>query len=217
MYLAKRLFLVSILMLTTKVLAQESESYSHYDDIVAELKASAEDPVPPAANRLEWDDVAMHGGIGLASSYTHLIFPMAGGVMETSGLLMGFELHGGMNLFSRVARLEVAFRNFPQKQITPEVAVKAKDYEGRLLFVPQIFTRTSLRMGTGLSLHEVNVSSLDGTYSERPWRYSVLLGLERKVAESVSLGPDFSYRAPLASATFEKSSWDASFRLNATF
>jgi hypothetical protein len=210
--------LVLASLTVTKVRADEDGSFVNYEAIVNDLKASASESVPPVKD-IGWEDVAIHGGLGLATSYVSFDSPTLN--EEASGLMKGFEAHVGVNLFSRDARAEATFRNFAQDGINSRVHASMRELEASVIFLPTLADKTLLRMGGGLSERFMDIQShaLGGWVqqsSTTPF-YSILLGFERKISKDVSVGPDFAHHASLDSSSFNKSSWDASFRLNATF
>ncbi|NJM10452.1 MAG: hypothetical protein HC883_06290 [Bdellovibrionaceae bacterium] len=175
---------LSLLTLTifcaTNVLAQDDQSFVNYESIVNELKADAEDFPMPAEAELGWDEVALHGGLSIASSF---IFITAPNGASGGGMLKGFEAHAGANLFSREARAELAFRSF-----TPEdfgkVHVDLKEIEARLIFLPVLRNKLLLRMGFGLTMRFMDIDGRrDGqsSHSEASTpSSSLIVGLERK-------------------------------------
>lgn len=212
--------LIATGLITTNVWAQEDESFSSYESIINELRDSANAPEPSSdlENGLDWDEIALHGGLSAAFSYISAESPS--GRLGT-GLLKGFEGHFGMNLFSRVSRAEMVYRNFSPEVLSRETTLTMNEFEARIVFLPVLRDRVLLRMGAGLSARQTEATFRDGAQTSRITQAhgasSLLLGFERKLAREVSLGPDFSYRSPMTNDSIEKSSWDASFRLNATF
>lgn len=213
---------VAVLMglVTTNVWAQDEESFSSYESIINELKATAEAPEPSTEREhgIDWEDVAIHGGLSAAFSYISAESPTG---RVGTGLLKGFEGHFGMNLFSTVSRAEMVYRNFSPEVLSRDMTFTMNEFEARIVFLPVLRDRLLLRMGAGLSARQTEATFLEGAKSTHVTQAhgasSILLGFERKLAREVSLGPDFTYRSPLTDDSLEKSSWDASFRLNATF
>lgn len=201
----------------TNVAAMDDESFANYDSIVSDLRISADSDETPARPETDWDEVALHGGLSAALSFVRVQSPFDGKV--GTGLMKGFEGHIGFNLFSRASRAELLFRNFSPETLSSDMQVDMNEFELRLVFLPVLRDRLLLRMGAGLSARRIDVETRDqsGLVSQSHVASSILVGLERKIAREVSVGPDVSYRAPIGSGTVEKSSWDASFRLNATF
>lgn len=205
---------------TTNVWAfDDDESFTSYDAIISELKTDA-DAYRPVSETVDWDAVAMHGGLGFTASFVNLEMGNIG-VNQASGLLKGFEAHVGFNTFSRKGRIEAAFRNFAHDALSNTVNADMRELEGRIVFLPVLSDKSLLRMGGGLSQRFFDVNArLPGGEVHRSWStpyYSLILGFERKVAKTVSVGPDFSHHAPLDASSYSKTAWDASFRLNATF
>jgi hypothetical protein len=196
----------------------DDESFSNYESIVSELKASAED-YKPVHEEPDWAAVALHGGLGLTATYVNIDIPSFG--VTSSGLLKGFEAHIGFNMFTRNARLEAAFRNYAHDGISSSMQADMREIETTLVFLPHLQDKLLLRMGAGISERFIEVQGRTpaGEFhkSSSAPNYSLMLGFERGISKSVAIGPDFSHHAPLDASSFSKSSWDASFRLNATF
>lgn len=208
--------LIFALIPTTNVWADEDDdSYTSYDAIVADLNESANETyIPPSPDAFDWDEVAIHGGVGLATTFVQ-IDAVSG---RSTGLLKGFEGHFGVNLFSKSARAEGALRTFMPTETSGGATTELKEFELRVLYTPRIFTKTMLRMGGGVAARYMtfNVSGL-ASYNLSTPASSFTLGFERKMSPHVALGPDVSYRSSLISDTIDKSAWNASLRLNATF
>jgi hypothetical protein len=197
----------------TNVAAAEDGSYQNYDAIVSELKASADEPLPPRVDT-RWDDVALHGGFGFATALVNVYAPEGIGA---HGILKGFEAHCGMNLFSTRVRAEGTFRNFSDESINAGLRVDLREFELALIFLPNLNAGNALRMGAGLTARNMTLSSATFSHQTTTPDSSVILGFEHKISKQVSLGPDFAYRSALIGDTFDRYSWDAAFRLNATF
>lgn len=211
------LLLILFLGFATNVAAEGDESFVTYDSIVSELKATAEEP-EPVRDDLNWEEVAIHGGVGFATSFMTVQSPEG---VEGSGVLKGFAAHIGANLFSRKARAELTFRNYAQESLASDLDVNLREFELALIFLPVLTAKTKLRMGGGLAARFMDLSVRSGTgwisrESSTPGS-SLRLGFEHKLSNQISIGPDLAYRSTMNTETFDKSAWDASFRLNATF
>lgn len=200
----------------TYVQAADDESFVSYDAIVNELQADADDVPPPPEEQLNWDEVALHGGMGIVTSFVSLTAPNGA---SGGGMMKGFEAHFGANLFSKKARAEFAFRNFAPEDFG-NLHVDLKEFEARLIFLPVLAYKTLLRMGAGLTTRYMDIDGrANGTWAHDEATTpatSLILGAERRLSKAVSIGPDFAYRSAL-NDSFDKSSWDAAIRLNATF
>lgn len=208
----------ALLAVSTNVWA-EDESYTNYDSIVNELKSSTDDKMPtPPTDDFDWQEVALHGGIAFATSWVSLTSPDG---VAASGLLKGVEVNFGMNLFTRKLRAEGAFSSFAEEQLEHNLKADLREFELRLVYLPQIQDDTTVRFGLGLAARYMSVDSqTSGQWANHQASTPsslFLIGFERKISPSIALGPDVSYRSALVSDTFDKSAWDASFHLNATF
>lgn len=215
--LASMAVICSLFSLSTNGWADEDGSFTGYEDIVSELKASADEPLPKT-EVTDWDAVALHGGFALATSFLSTTAPNGA---AGSGLLKGFELNVGSNLFSRKARGEIAFRSYSPETLSRELSATLREFEARLIFLPLLNDKTIMRMGPGLTSRQLELSSKgtgrNGTFKSSTPSFLLVMGVERKVSKNISVGPDVAYRSPLQRDSIDKSGWDASFRLNATF
>jgi hypothetical protein len=214
---------VSTIVWTSEVQASdEDSSYSNYDAIVSELKASMEEtaPVPrkTAGIELEWEDIALHGDLGFATSWVAVTSPNG---VAGNGLMKGVQFGFGMNLFTRKVRAEGAFSNFSSESLSPNLKADLKAFELRMIYLPAIAHKMTMRFGLGLAARYLNLETNTGgpasVYQASTPSSVLLIGFERKINSTFALGPDISYRSAIVGDTYDKSSWDASFRLNATF
>ncbi|MGZ3723790.1 MAG: hypothetical protein ACXVA9_12695 [Bdellovibrionales bacterium] len=212
---------MSLMLISTNVwAADEDTSYSNYDSIVNELKTSIDDrPAPPPIGEdFDWQEVALHGGLAFATSFVHVNAP--NGAVGT-GMLKGVEFNFGMNLFTRTMRAEGAFSSYASEELDNNLKADLKEFELRVVYLPALQDNTTLRFGLGLAARYMNLDSRAGgvwqNYQGSTPSSLFLVGFERKISANVTLGPDLSYRSAIVSDTFDKSAWDASFRLNATF
>ncbi len=209
--------LLLLLALSTNVRADEDGSYVGYDAIVSELKASAEDiPKPAPAN--DWEEVALHAGIGLSTSLVSFHLPDGN---SGSGLFKGLQVSGGFNLFSRDMRAEAAYSSYQHESFDGNMGGDLKEFEARIVYSPRTSTGMIARLGAGLAARYMDIT-VHGSGRETAYNVStptslLLFGLEKKVGKSIAVGPDISYRSAIGGATIDKTSWDASLRLNATF
>ena len=202
-------------VLTGPAHANDGDSFANYDSIVSELKADAETTPVVKLEPMDWDSVALHGSLGLAGSLISVPNQRRG--TSSPGFLKGFEAAIGSNTFSSQARAELAFRNFANERVAAGLDAEMREFEARMIFLPKLQDDVRLRMGFGLTQRLLNFAS-DGDKGDRSGTYyTLLIGAERSVAKAISVGPDLAYRDSMSRASGRKSSWDASFRLNATF
>lgn len=207
------LLIAIVSLFTTNVWAYEDESYTSYDSIVNELKASADDNSAPEQPDLNWDEVSLHVGMAYVNSVPDISIP---GDSATFGMINGFEVHTGANLFSKKVRGEIAFRNFMPADIGSG-RLKLRELQARVLALPPINDSNLLRMGFGLSARYMDIDfGPEFNGSATTPAANLILGFEHRFTRSIAVGPDLAYYSPMAT-TFDKSSWDGAIRLNATF
>lgn len=207
--------LLVLILASASAFGNDGDSFASYDSIVSELKMDAEAEAPVKQQPMDWDAVAIHGSLGLAGSLISVPNQRRGAT--TAGLLKGFEIAAGANTFSSRARAELAFRNFANERLASGLEAGMREFEARMIFLPKLEDQVRLRMGFGLTQRMLSVAN-DGQKGD--WSggyYALLVGAERTVGQAISVGPDVAYRDSVSRATGRKSSWDASFRLNATF
>lgn len=211
----KKLILFITILGSTIVWAEGE--YTGYDSIVSQLEMQANQPLVVTD---DWDEVALHGGVGLNLAYTHLRSPEG---VSGSGVMKGLELHFGVNVFTRRARIEGLFRNYGQETLSSSLSADLKEFEFRGVYLPPMPDKMKLRFGLGLSARymaiEAKASGGGGRAAHKASTPAAafLVGFERKLTSTVAIGPDVAYRSALVSDTFDKSSWDATLRMNATF
>lgn len=210
---------LAMMMSTTYVEAEEDDdsSYVNYDSLVSELKASAEEPAQPAPST-DWEDVAIHLGAGIVTSFVDVTSPEG---INGAGVLKGFEAHAGANLFSKKARAEMLFRNYASEPLSTTLSAHLREFELRLVFIPLVRDKMRIRAGAGFAARYMDLRTRSfgqiRDHSVSTPASTFMVGFERKLTPSVTVGPDLSYRSAVISETFDKSAWDASLRINATF
>jgi len=209
--------LVLFSSLSTYVWADEDGSFTNYEAIVNELKASAEEKPMPTHTEVNWQDVALHGGLAFATSFMDVSSPSG---TAGAGLLKGVEVSLGMNLYSEKFRGEAAFTMYGQDGLQNGLKADLHEFEARALYLPSLNDKTTVRLGLGLAARYLDLQDTShgsATYDATTPVSVLIVGFERKIAPSLTLGPDLSYRSALVSDSFDKTAWNASFRLNATF
>lgn len=210
----------ALLLFPALVLADDDASYTNYDAIVSELRASADDrpAAPPTRDTFDWEEVAIHGGIGLATSWASVATPNGA---VGSGLMKGVTVNFGTNLFTRRLRAEGAFSSFAQEGFDENLKASLKEFELRVMYMAAANPNTTLRFGLGLAARYLTIDAANAgrweNYQSSTPSSVAMIGFERKITSNVAVGPDLSYRSALIADTLDKSAWNASFRLNATF
>jgi len=207
-----------IAMVSTKGWSAEDDSFVSYDSIVKDLTASSRDSVvdvAPSEDDVDWNEIAIHGNLGFATSLVSLNTPQG---RTASGLLKGVHLGFGINLFTRKARAEGAFTSYGGQSLNRDVRAELREFELRVVFLPSLNDKTTVRFGGGITARymDLNVTNEGELQTSTPSSL-FLIGFEHKLAKNVAVGPDLSYRSALISDTFDKAAWDGVIRLNASF
>lgn len=210
--------LAALALFSTNVLADADGSYVGYDEIVNELKNTIKEESEPKPPPEDDQDTAMHGGLALTTSWVSLNTPNGAG---SAGLLKGAEFSIGMNLFSKNYRAEGAFSNYSQANLNSTNKADLREFEARLVYLSALEDVTNLRLGTGISARSMDIDSYANgrwsSYQSSTPNWIFMAGFERKVLPNFTIGPDLSLRTAMVGDAYEKTAWDASFRLNATF
>lgn len=219
-------YTVAFFMLFSTHLAlgqEDSESYSNWDEIVSGLESDLKSMPAPSSRAQLTDPYSIediHISLGAGLSFTHI--SVAGDPrVESTGLLRGFGVQFGIDLFHPQFQAEGAFRNYTSDSLSRFVRADLKEFELRLVHSRYFIHATKFRLGAGLSSRYLDISSRANgqTYrrSETTPSAVFLLGLERQFGRNFSVGPDFAYRSPFSSDSLEEGSFDFHIRANAIF
>lgn len=209
-----------IFSLTTLAEEETPESFTHWDQIVTDLKSDLNTSRANTSDisyrdRYSIDDIRISLGMGLSFSYLSLQDP----ALQGSGLLSGVAFQFGIDLFHPEFQAEGAFRNYSTERLSETVQAQVREFELRLVHSKNLPHYTQLRMGAGLSARYLDVTTRGGTMDQDESTPSAvfLLGLSRTFGRNISIGPDVTYRSPLAGESLERSSFDLHLRANAIF
>ena len=192
---------------------EDGESFVHFESLVTELRQSADAPTTKRQDT-SWEEVALHAGAGLTSSLINVTAPSGD---RGTGLLKGLELFIGANLFTRVARAELLFRNYASEPLAPTLRADLREFELRFVYLPYFRDRMRLRLSAGLAARDMDLSTPGRRHVMSTPASSFAIGFERQLTPSVAISPGLAYRSAIISETFDKRSVDASVNLHATF
>ncbi len=197
----------------------EGEDQS-FDAIVNDLSRQVDRPAPSSKAHVgsptsdSFDAVMFHGGVGL------------GGVAETLNLpdgkqvyfgQKGIQVSFGIDLFSPNWLAEGTYRNFAQSD-SSAIHVALQEFEMKFLYKTMIAPQAGLRAGGGLSARYMTVTEPTSTATVYTTPSGLAtIGLDVYLNEKFSLGVDLTGRSSMVSETPDKSSADATLRMDAHF
>jgi len=189
----------------TFVYAQDETSF---DNIVREMKATLAEPLP-RPKTIDSDSTRVIAGAALVGNYVN--------ANAGSAMLSGFDLHLGVELFSPQWVAEMNLRSFNNGRVNSATSVSLEDYDLQLVHQNDLQKTVSLRVGGGLSAQYLKTSVNGNSTTDTTPCFVALIGVDKAFSPKFSIGPDVSYRLPLESDSGEKSSLDASLRVNFYF
>ncbi|MCM2282891.1 MAG: porin family protein [Bdellovibrionaceae bacterium] len=193
--------------------SEEDEDLMDYDQIVRELSHGPTNRAQATSTTTNpFDSVLMHGGVGLASTFSSI--PYQGQRIQLHQ--QGFQAALGIDLFSEHWLAEGTARSFGNAEYN-QVNVGLKEFDLKVYYRDRIGSKLGVRAGAGLSARYLTVKSgkSETVYSTPA---SVLgLGLEYFLGRSVSLGAEVSARNTLIDETIDRSAIDGTLRVDTHF
>ncbi len=202
----------------TPLKAQTSEeSFSNYESIISELNNSNTTKNLPVAHD-PFAEIQIHAGVGFTTS---LLSVDSLDQRYHVGFLNGFEAHIGIDLFSPRWMAEGAIRRFSQGELDKTVTALLHEFELKIIYQSVPHQSWHLLYGLGLAGRFLTLKSslgqtdLNNQYSTPASLIS--LGIENLLTRELSLSAVMGYRTALISETVDRSSFDATLKLNAHF
>lgn len=199
---------------------ENTESFTHWDNIVHDLRSSIQEPLPELVQETSsgLDGIEISAGAGLAFTFLAL---EGDPNLQSSGLLKGVSAQFGINLFHPSLFAEGAFRSYSTDSLSESVSVGLKEFELRIMHSHLFQKETLFRWGGGLSARYLDVSYRGGSRKEKI-EYTTpsavfSMGVARNFGKAVQIGPDVSYRSALVGDSIDRSSVDLNIRVNARF
>lgn len=205
------LLLIVLTLVAAKVQAEKVEEIS-YDDLVNRLNKKKSQYSAPSGTNL--DDIALHAGAGLVSSFTTL---NVNGT-DFSRQINGFQISFGIDLFHPSWMAEGALRNFGNTTIGSET-LTLRENDLKVLYRAKVNDKAGFRAGTGLSTRSTKYEnrSTGADISESTPSWIFFGGLEAYVNKSLSLGIEGGYRSSMISRNSDKGAIDMMVRLDTHF
>ena len=210
--------MISIVLALFAHFAQaQDENLVGYDSIVRDLSSSTfTRRATPGGMTLE--DVKIHSGVGIATSFI-TIQPEAGGYV--TGFLRGVEFNFGIDLMSESWLAEVAVRSYQPDDIDTDTQISMREFDLKVTHRSALSRSLTGRFSAGLAARYLRFFSRNQDLVDRD-RYStpasiLSAGLQLQVTRVLSFGTDLTYRAALIDESVDRSSADATLRVNAEF
>lgn len=210
------LFSVLIFCFSNLALSQD-EGLVGYDSIIQELSSNTY-RAPSRTSGMSLDQVKLHTGLALATSFI-TIRPEQGGYV--TGFLRGVEFNFGIDLLSDEWLAEVAVRSYQPDDLEIDTQVSMREFDLKVTYEPRLGRALKGRFSGGLAARYLRFISrnqeniLNDRYSTPASLIST--GLQLSLSRVLSLGSDISYRAALIDDSVDRSSVDATIRMNAEF
>lgn len=205
------------LMLPQFAIADSDSEVLGYDSIVNQLNRENERAnnsrtkqatvAPPDA----LDTIWFHGGVGLASYMETINF---GGGQSVFVGQKGIVVSGGIDLFSNTWLAEGAVRNFGETEdSTTHVAMK--EFDLKLVYHDRLATHLGFHLAGGLSARYMTISRPGQPVADYTTPTSIAaVGVEYMFGDRLSVGFEGSTRNAMISDTVDKSSLDATLRVD---
>jgi hypothetical protein len=203
--------------------SQTDEDYVGYDAIIKDLNREIATP-SQGTSRLRqraepasgdpFDNVWIHGGIGFANT-VQTIKPGDGELLYLNH--KGIQASLGIDLFSENWMAEGSARSFTENENTA-TRVFLKEFDLRIYFKEKTSRKFGYRIGTGLTARYMTVQRPLETAMTYTTPASVLtFGMDLFLTDRFSFGADLSARNSIIAETVDRTSYDATFRLDTHF
>jgi hypothetical protein len=185
-----------------------------YEQILKELSGSQQATTRGSA-RIEDDpfaNIMIHGGVGMVSTFGQAHVP--DGSIQYSQ--QGIQATLGIDLFSPNWVAECSARSFARADYQ-NAQMALREFDIKFLYRDLISKGIGYRMGAGVAARYMTVD-LMGTHTEYTTPASIIgAGLDLNFTKHVSVGVDVSSRNSLVAETGDRSSVDATLRMDAHF
>lgn len=215
--LIKKVVLSAVVTLTPLLAFGQQEEVYGYDSIVEELRSGSSSSYK-MGNPDPFASVLIHGGVALTSSYLSLSTPDSKPVF---GMLRGFEASFGIDLLSRNWLAEGAVRSFGNDNLDKNHQASLKEFDLKVVYKSSFSRLLRMRVGAGIAARYLTFKRVEsGKYIDTKYTTpsSILfVGLEAPLSRRFSIGSDLSLRSAMIDETIDRSTVDASVRLDAHF
>ena len=193
----------------------DDENMIGYEQILKELSRDNAGTIQGSAPRNQdpFANIMIHGGVGFVSTFGQVHLPG-----ETIHLNQnGVQATLGIDLFSQNWFAEGSARSFSEAAYgSSQVALR--EFDLKVYYRDRITKTVGYRLGAGLAARYMTIDSTLNGHTEFTTPASVVSGgLEIYVTRSVSLGGEMAARNAMIGDTGDRSSLDATVRMDAHF
>ena len=193
----------------TKVRAEQIVEELTYDDLLSQLNAkrtkisdSISDP---------YKNLKLHFGFGLLSTahnYEVKNDPI-------TSYFSGFQVSGGVDLFSQYWRSDILLRNFGQHSSANDSKnIRDIDLKGSHVIFNEDISH-SIASGVGYRIFEYHKNEVGFTETSSHLLFSYSLAFVTK--SQLSIGPEIAYRTAIVNQTSDRSSLDLTLKMDSSF
>ncbi len=215
---SKLLFFVAILSLVTPkawtATDLNDDEMIGYEQILKELSNTPTSSTRGSA-RVEEDpfaNVMLHGGVGMVTTFGQAHTP--DGTIQYNQ--RGIQATLGIDLFSANWIAECSARSFARADYE-NAQMSLREFDIKFLYRDSVAKGIGYRLGAGVAARYMTVDFM-GTHTEYTTPASVIgAGLDMNFTKHVSVGLDLSSRNTLVAETGDRSSIDATLRMDAHF
>lgn len=192
------------------------ESLMDYDSIVRELSRgpqSTNTSTLPGRPHSPFDDVLMHGGVGLTGTVARFMHEGKRVHMNQQGIQAAL----GIDLFSQHWLAEGTARSFGDVDYNL-TNVSLKEFDLKIYYHERMSGQIGMRIGGGLSARYLSIREGEGTPVVHTTPSSIAsLGLEYFISNGISVGTEIATRNSMITETIDRSSFDATVRFDTHF
>jgi hypothetical protein len=185
-----------------------------YEQILKELSGTQQNTTRGSARAAEdpFANIMIHGGIGMVSTFGQAHVP--DGTIQYSG--HGIQATLGIDLFSPNWLAEFSARSFARSEYE-NAQMALREFDTKFLYRDLVSKGIGFRFGAGVAARYMTVD-MAGTHTEFTTPASIIGGgLDLNFSKNVSAGLDVSSRNSLVAETGDRSSVDATLRMDAHF
>ncbi len=201
----------------------EDDSHVGYDSILRQLnREAAQQELSSSRARASlmkttkdpFESIWIHMGVGLAHPMQTL--SLGDGKSAYVGS-RGIQAALGIDLFSEHWMAEGTARSFAESE-DANTRVSLKEFELKIYYKDRITKPLAYRLGGGITGRYMTIARTGDTTLEYTTPSSVgTMGLDFFLTEKLSLGADLSVRSSMVSDTLDRSSVDATLRMDTHF
>jgi hypothetical protein len=203
--------------------AQADEDYVGYDTIIKDLNREISTPASGTSRLRQrmvstsadpFDNVWIHGGIGFANT-VQTVNPSDGEMLYLNH--KGIQASLGIDLFSENWMAEGSARSFTDNEnVTTRVALR--EFDLKIYFKEKTSRKFGYRVGTGLTARYMTIyRPLESAMTYTTPASVLTFGMDFFLTDRFSFGADLSARNSIIAETIDRTSYDATFRLDTHF